>query len=163
MKKALRKIWKKSIQQKTRKKQPDFSCKLVDSCFHCDLGGEATCYLFYLKRVSLFRMWLSLLFVLACSATLRVDARSLDCPPIECDWPNCPDGAIPETQPGDCCPSCPGERDSHTRSENLRFLLHNENETEERALCSCLFDRFASYGFIIRLLFPFVRFETHFI
>jgi len=52
-------------------------------------------------------MWSSLLFVLACSATLRVDARSLDCPPIECDWPNCPDGAIPETQPGDCCPSCP--------------------------------------------------------
>ena len=28
---------------------------------------------------------------------------------IVCGWPLCPDGAIPETQPGDCCPSCPGK------------------------------------------------------
>ena len=32
-----------------------------------------------------------------------------ECAHIACGWPLCPDGAIPETKPGDCCPSCPGE------------------------------------------------------
>jgi len=32
------------------------------------------------------------------------------CDQIECDWPLCPDGALPETKPGDCCPSCPEKK-----------------------------------------------------
>ena len=35
--------------------------------------------------------------------------RSTACTDIACGWPMCPDGAIPETKPGDCCPSCPGK------------------------------------------------------
>ena len=29
------------------------------------------------------------------------------CDQIQCGWFLCPDGAFPETRPGDCCPSCP--------------------------------------------------------
>ena len=39
-----------------------------------------------------------------------VYAINKSCEEIECGWPLCPDGAIPKTQLGDCCPSCPGKR-----------------------------------------------------
>ncbi|XP_072037590.1 kielin/chordin-like protein [Amphiura filiformis] len=31
------------------------------------------------------------------------------CNDIICGWPQCPGNVLPETKPGDCCPSCPGE------------------------------------------------------
>ncbi|CAL1534890.1 unnamed protein product [Lymnaea stagnalis] len=31
----------------------------------------------------------------------------VNCYDIQCGWPQCEDGAWPETKEGDCCPSCP--------------------------------------------------------
>ena len=47
----------------------------------------------------------------------------------------CPNDAIPETKPGDCCPSCPGkvEISFHLKSgSESNALIHNSNKQRRR-------------------------------